>query len=61
MSNTETPKKNLLVELSKRKAEAQGHSLKFGILGKELVGKTGRGHQAQSYTWRGGRIRSGKP
>jgi hypothetical protein len=61
MSKTETSKKNLLMELAKRKTEAQSRTGKFGILGKDLAGRTPRGHQAQSYAWRGGRIRSGKP
>ena len=56
-------KKNLLVELAKRKAEAiaSGNGNQFGVLGKDLSARFNKAEGPQSYTWRGGRNGNGKP
>jgi hypothetical protein len=62
MSKTEPKeKKNLFIELAKRKAAAQASGNKFGVLGKDLAHRLSKGDPEQSYTWRGGRNGSGKP
>ena len=54
-------KKNLFIELAKRKAAAKASGKQFGILGEDLSARFSKADSAQSYTWRGGRNSSGKP
>jgi hypothetical protein len=63
MNKTEpTPKKNLLVEMAKRKADARASGHKFGILGKDISKRFSKGANGdENYTWRGGRNGNGKP
>ncbi|MGZ3723380.1 MAG: hypothetical protein ACXVA9_10645 [Bdellovibrionales bacterium] len=62
MNKTEPKeKKNLFIELAKRKAAAKASGNQFGILGKDLSARFSKTEGAQSYTWRGGRNGNGKP
>ena len=54
-------KKNLLIELAKRKAEAQAAGSAAGHFGQKFSGKVSRAFKPESYTWRGGRNGNGKP
>jgi len=62
MNKTEPKeKKNLFIELAKRKAAAKASGNQIGVLGKDLSARFSKSDSARTYAWRGGRNGSGKP